>query len=258
MTDETARASAQASAQERSQERSYEPTFGASLLEHEEARRRTRPTIRPWAKSSPRFSRRGFLKGALAVSAIAATVSPLALMTRRQGARPQGAKSAFTFNEVEAGVDDNHHVAEGYDAECCCAGATRSSPTRRPSTRRTQTAEAQAKQFGYNNDYVGYIPMLDGSVRAWPARRQPRIHQPASDVPRHRQDRRDGRQEGDRSRAAPKEQVDIEMAAHGGTIVEIRKDGGKWQLVQDGKLQPPHHRRHRNEARPARPPAMTG
>ncbi len=33
-----------------------------------------------------------------------------------------------------------------------------------------------------------------------------------------------------------KDQVDVEMAAHGGTIVEIRKDGGKWQVVRDGKL----------------------
>jgi secreted PhoX family phosphatase len=33
-----------------------------------------------------------------------------------------------------------------------------------------------------------------------------------------------------------KEQVDVEMAAHGGTIVEIRKVSGKWQVVRDGKL----------------------
>ncbi len=26
------------------------------------------------------------------------------------------------------------------------------------------------------------------------------------------------------------------MAAHGGTIVEIRKESGKWQVVADGKL----------------------
>ena len=26
------------------------------------------------------------------------------------------------------------------------------------------------------------------------------------------------------------------MAAHGGTIVEIRKVDGKWQVVRDGKL----------------------
>src|SRR5690606_32469415 len=33
-----------------------------------------------------------------------------------------------------------------------------------------------------------------------------------------------------------REQVDIELAAHGGAIVEIRKDGGKWQIVRDGAL----------------------
>ena len=42
---------------------------------------------------------------------------------------------------------------------------------------------------------------------------------------------------------ADQKRVDIEMAAHGGTIVEIRKVDGKWQVVKDGKLQPPHHRR---------------
>ena len=36
-----------------------------------------------------------------------------------------------------------------------------------------------------------------------------------------------------------KEQVDIEMAAHGGTVVEIRKVDGKWQVVTDS----PYNRR---------------
>jgi secreted PhoX family phosphatase len=62
-----------------------------------------------------RFSRRGFLRGSLATSAIAATVSPLALLTAEQ-AKAQ-ATSRFTFDEVEAGVDETHHVAEGYDAD---------------------------------------------------------------------------------------------------------------------------------------------
>ena len=62
-----------------------------------------------------RFSRRGFLQGSLAVSAIAATVSPLALLTADK-ARAAGA-SAFNFDEVEAGIDDKHHVAAGYDAD---------------------------------------------------------------------------------------------------------------------------------------------
>ena len=41
---------------------------------------------------------------------------------------------------------------------------------------------------------------------------------------------------------ADQNRVDVEMAAHGGTIVEIRKVDGKWQVVPDGAHQPPHHR----------------
>jgi secreted PhoX family phosphatase len=33
-----------------------------------------------------------------------------------------------------------------------------------------------------------------------------------------------------------KDIVDIEMAAHGGTVIEIRKRDGKWAPVLDGKM----------------------
>ena len=61
-----------------------------------------------------RFNRRDLLKGALAVTAISATVSPLALAER---AEAQGAKPTFDFKEVAAGIDERHHIAEGYDAD---------------------------------------------------------------------------------------------------------------------------------------------
>jgi secreted PhoX family phosphatase len=62
-----------------------------------------------------RFNRRDLLKGALAATAISATVSPLALATAQQ-AKAQGAMPTFSFKEVAAGIDDKHH-AEGYDAD---------------------------------------------------------------------------------------------------------------------------------------------
>lgn len=69
----------------------HESTFGASLLEHEDAEPRNltdNPTMGELI--SQRFSRRGLLKGALAVSAISATVGTLALETAEQ-AQAQGA-----------------------------------------------------------------------------------------------------------------------------------------------------------------------
>lgn len=180
-----------------------------------------------------RFSRRNFLRGSLAVSAIAATVSPIALITA-DNARAAGA-SAFSFEEIEAGVDETHHVAVGYDADVLLRWGDALFPDAPEFNPAAQTAAAQLKQFGYNNDYVGYIP-IDGSAEHGllvvnheytnPHLMFPGVVQIVD---------KDGKKTIE---VAPlsKEQVDIEMAAHGGTVVEIRKDGGKWQVVRDGKL----------------------
>ncbi|TGS86997.1 PhoX family phosphatase [Mesorhizobium sp. M3A.F.Ca.ET.174.01.1.1] len=180
-----------------------------------------------------RFSRRGFLKGSLAISAIAATVSPLALVAADEARA--GEASAFKFDELEAGIDDKHHVAPGYDADVLLRWGDplfADSPDFDPTK---QSADAQAKQFGYNNDYVGYIA-IDGSAEhrllvvnheyTNPHLMFPGIVKIVD---------KDGKKTAE---VAPlsKEQVDVEMAAHGGTIVEIRKEGGKWQVVRDGKL----------------------
>ena len=177
---------------------------------------------------SRRFSRRGFLQGSLAVSAIAATVGPVALMSAEK-ARAAGG-SAFTFKEVEAGVDADHHVAEGYDANVLLRwgdAVFTDSPAFDP---KNQTAEAQRRQFGYNNDYVGYIPLGGSSDHGLLVVNHeytnPHLMFPGLVTVA------DGK-----IKQAPlsKERVDIEMAAHGGTIVEIRKVDGKWQVVPDGK-----------------------
>ncbi|BCM16367.1 PhoX family protein [Mesorhizobium sp. J8] len=180
-----------------------------------------------------RFSRRGFLMGSLAVSAIAATVSPLALVAADEARADEA--SAFKFDELEAGIDDKHHVAPGYDADVLLRWGDplfADSPEFDPLK---QSAEAQARQFGYNNDYVGYIP-IDGSAEHGllvvnHEYTNPHLMFPGivSIV------EKDGKKVAE---VAPlsKAQVDIEMAAHGGTIVEIRKQDGKWQVVRDGKL----------------------
>ncbi|MBY5718933.1 PhoX family phosphatase [Rhizobium leguminosarum] len=177
-----------------------------------------------------RFSRRNFLQGSLAVSAIAATVSPIALMSADEARAADNKGSAFNFSEVAAGVDDKHHVAEGYDAEillrwgdAVLPGAPQFDPAK-------QTADAQNKQFGYNNDYVGFIP-LEGSSEHGLLVVNHEYTNPHLMFPGLVQVVDGKIKQG----ALSKEQVDVEMAAHGGTIVEIRKTEGKWQAVADGK-----------------------
>ncbi|MBY5869060.1 PhoX family protein [Rhizobium leguminosarum] len=177
-----------------------------------------------------RFSRRNFLQGSLAVSAIAATVSPIALMSADEARAADYKGSAFNFSEVAAGVDDKHHVAEGYDAEillrwgdAVLPGAPQFDPAK-------QTADAQNKQFGYNNDYVGFIP-LDGSSEHGLLVVNHEYTNPHLMFAGLVQVIDGKIKQG----ALSKERVDVEMAAHGGTIVEIRKTGGKWQVIADGK-----------------------
>lgn len=214
--------------------RSPDTRFRTSLLEENEGPATNLTDNRTMGEIiATRFSRRGFLQGSLAVTAIAATVSPLALITADNARAAEG--SAFTFDEVEAGVDDKHHVAAGYDADVLLRWGDplfADSPDFDPVK---QSAEAQARQFGYNNDYVGYIP-IDGSAEHGLLvvnHEYTNSHLMFPGIVKIVE--KDGKKELE---VAPlsKEQVDVEMAAHGGTVVEIRKEAGKWQVVRDGKL----------------------
>jgi secreted PhoX family phosphatase len=178
-----------------------------------------------------RFSRRAMLKGSLAVSAISATVGPAALLAA--GEARAASASAFSFQEVAAGVDEHHHVAAGYDAEVLLRWGDPLFPDSPPFDPENQSPEAQARQFGYNNDYVGYVPM--------PGAEDPSAH--GLLVVNHEYTNEHLMFPGiveiveGKIQVAPADQkrVDIEMAAHGGTIVEIRKVEGRWQVVQDGR-----------------------
>ena len=97
---------------------------------------------------------------------------------------------------------------------CCCAGAIRSLPTRPSSIPTNQTAEAQAKQFGYNNDFVGFIP-IDGAADHGLLvvnHEYTNAHLMFPGIVTIEKKARSS------SRAArPRSSVDVEMAAHGGT-----------------------------------------
>ncbi len=177
-----------------------------------------------------RWSRRDILRGSLAVSAIAATVSPLALTAgrARAGSHPE---SAFDFAEVTAGSDETHHVADGYDARILMrwgdpvtAGAPAFDPM-------NQTAEAQAQQFGYNNDYIGFFPIGDDETRGllFVNHEYTDAHLMFPGVAVVTDD-------GVTIPDFTKEMVDIEMAAHGGSILELVNSGDGFEVVADSPL----------------------
>ncbi|MEE1613530.1 PhoX family protein [Microvirga sp. CF3016] len=177
-----------------------------------------------------RFNRRDLLRGSLAVAAISATVGTRALAANEQPAKKVSNTNSFDFKEIEAGVDQTHHVAEGYDAQVLLrwgdpifADAPEFDPM-------NQTAEKQARQFGYNTDFIGFIP-LNGSAEhgllvANHEYTNEELMFPGVGI----QDSKDAN-----FSKMTKELVDIEIAAHGGAVVEIRRVNGKWQVVKDSK-----------------------
>ncbi len=180
-----------------------------------------------------RFSRRGFLKGSLAVAAIGATVSPLALLAAEEA---NAAGSAFSFEEVAAGVDEKHHIAAGYDADILIRWGDKVFADAPEFDPMNQSAQAQARQFGYNNDFVGFFPIDGAADRGLLCINHEYTNAelmfPAFAKIAKDKDGKDKVEMGEYTKPL----VDIEMMAHGGTIVEIAKKDGKWVPVLDSKF----------------------
>ena len=187
-----------------------------------------------------RFSRRALLKGALGVSAMRAlAASPLAALAATDGASATATEPSdslttdqgrFGFSEISRGVDETHHVAPGYRADVLIrwgdpvlADASAFDP-------QAQSAAAQVKQFGYNNDFIGFIPVPFGSGNAERGLLCINHEYTAEEVMFPGLGQYD-----DAFTNATKELAEIEMACHGGSIIEIKKQDGNWSIVRDSR-----------------------
>jgi secreted PhoX family phosphatase len=168
-----------------------------------------------------RLDRRSFVKGTLGVAAVAATLgsSPASAVDRPRPAAPR-----FRFPDVGTGPAHDHEVAAGYDADVLIRwgdpilhGAPEFDPAR-------QSAAAQRLQFGYNNDHLRYLPMPGAEN---PSRRG--LLAVNFEYTSHEL------MFPDEARPTPAEIVEIEMAAHGGGVIEIERVGGKWRVDNDSK-----------------------
>lgn len=171
-----------------------------------------------------RLSRRGFIGGLAATSGLLATgcVSTEAIGT---ASKPEA--TPFGFEEITRGLDETHHIPTGYDADLLIRWGDplfEDSPAFDPMN---QSESAQLRQFGYNNDYLGFVPLpSEGDEQRGllcvnheyvsSLLMQPGIAQnyPAS---------------------MTKERCLTEMAAHGGSVVEIVKTDTGWTPVIGGK-----------------------
>jgi secreted PhoX family phosphatase len=173
--------------------------------------------------------RRSILKGMTAVAAVTAAATPFqALLSRAAYA----AAKPFAFDEISHGVDETHHVSPGYSADvlirwgdAVLAGAPDFNPG-------NQSADSQSHQFGYNNDFVGYAALPFGSDNPERALLCVNHEYTVEEVMFPGIGRQDRAGFPDMTR----ELVDIEMAAHGGSVVQVEKSGGKWRFSSDRSL----------------------
>ncbi len=186
----------------------------------------TQPTIGDVITT--RYSRRSIMRGLLGVSAIGT------LMQHSPALASLGAKS-FDFPEIEHGVDETHHVADGYSADVLIRWGDPVEPGAPAFDPENQTAEAQSKQFGYNNDYIGYAALPFNSDNADHGLlcvnheyTNEEVMFPGVGVQHSREVAFAG---------MTKDLVDIEMAAHGCSVIEVQRDGntGKWAVVPNSR-----------------------
>ncbi|MCB1738381.1 MAG: PhoX family phosphatase [Gammaproteobacteria bacterium] len=178
-----------------------------------------------------RFSRRNLLKGALGVVALSGLASiPLRALAEAPDTAASESKPAFGFREIRHGVDETHHVAQGYRADVLIRWGDPLHGDGPGFDPYRQTASKQVKQFGYNNDFIGYIPLPFGSNN--PDHGLLCVNHEYTDEElmfpgfgRH----------VDGFTTATRALTDIEMACNGGSIIEVRKSGGRWDVVADSQ-----------------------
>ena len=218
------------------------PNCGVTLEPDED--RRSSPVAAPAFGDilSARMGRRGFLRGALGTTAYAAlAVAPASLLAAcgddatddAHGVTAPEAPGIATpartpgslprFNQVAHGVDVDHAVAPGYQADVLIRWGDPVVPGAPAFDPSFPYPDAQEKQFGYNNDYIGLVPLDEGGARGLLCIN----HEFTSRQVMFSEDLRFH---------SPRLLAETEMAAHGASIVEVIRDSqGQWSVVPDSK-----------------------
>jgi len=175
-----------------------------------------------------RYDRRAILRGVLGVSATAALFGTAATIAPTSAQATTA--SRYVFDELPWGNDETHHIADGYNADVLLRWGDPITADAPEFDVMNQTAAAQLQQFGYNNDYVGFTPLNAEGTRGLLCVNHEYTNEEVMFPGLGRQDKSGF----DKTTA---EIVDIEMAAHGGSVVEIAKgDDNKWSVVRNGKM----------------------
>ncbi len=185
-----------------------------------------------------RISRRTVLGGVVTATALAGTSA----MSWRS-AYASGA-SSLAFEELARGLDTDFHVAPAHNAQVLIRWGDPVYPDAPAFDPMGQTAAAQEKQFGYNNDFVAFMPLPPFSKKSNHGllcvnHEFTNARMMFPDLTSAMQAKLEGAV-GVTAQALlgqmpelSRDQVEIEMAAHGHSVVEIKFQNGAWKVVTD-------------------------
>ena len=169
--------------------------------------------------------------GAASAAAVpaAAAAAPAAPQPTTGGAHPRAGE--LTFKPIPPNTLDTLLVPNGYDHAVVIRWGDPVLPGAAGLDVQRQTARRQSQQFGYNNDFLGVLPLGRSGRRALL-------------VANHEYTNEELMFPGFTTlEALTVEQVRVTMAAHGMSVVELERvgDSGRWRPVRSGRL--PYNRR---------------
>ncbi|MFT3810386.1 MAG: PhoX family phosphatase [Micropepsaceae bacterium] len=180
------------------------------------------------------LSRRALLKGGAAAAVLAATPLGRLAVTPARAAAPGFEELPFYPQD-----EPTHHVAAGHRADILISWGDPVLPGAPAFDAMAQSATAQSAQFGFNCDFIGYLPLKDG----------------AADKAAHLASGESGHgllcvnneyslphlmfagfPDSDAAKAgASIEQIAVEQASVGHSVIEVRRAGDAWQVVPDSR-----------------------
>ncbi|MBM3489174.1 MAG: PhoX family phosphatase [Alphaproteobacteria bacterium] len=173
------------------------------------------------------IERRLALKGLAAAGVLGALASmPLGRQAMAQAAGP----SSLAFKEIPHSLDTTDHVPEGYERQVMVRWGDRLAADAPAFDPAKLTAAGQVKQFGYNCDFIGYLPLPRGSQNS--AHGLLVVNHEYTNSNLMFAGLGSGRTANLKT---SKEQAKVELAAHGVSIVEIKRVKGRWQVVANSK-----------------------
>ena len=167
-----------------------------------------------------RLTKRALLKN----TAVAAFAFPIS--STLNTASSDDKYSSLSFQEIPHGLDERLHLAKEYSVQVILRWGDPLFPGADNFQPQQQSPSSQLHQFGYNNDFVAFLPITQGGKTSTSGLLVVN-HEYVNSSMMH--------PGSPHATKLKRVQVDTEMAAHGLSIVEIQQQAQHWKIKLDSK-----------------------